>query len=225
METATDHTKRLYKSRRNRMIDGVCAGIAEYLGIDPTILRIAWVLTIFIGGTGILAYIAAMIIIPANPEPIGSPPTDSTARRSTGTRRFWGMMLVILGCLMLMTNLGMFGIFHLWHVSWTILFAILVIMCGIYLILRSPAGNEQQSIHTETNPDGTVRSSIRRFTRIHVGRKILGVCGGLAKYFEIDPSIVRVLYVIFVFITHGFGIIVYFAMALILPEEEPQHVS
>ena len=55
--------KRLLRSK-NRMIAGVCGGIAEYFNIDPTIVRILWVLFTFAGGAGILAYIIAWIIIP-----------------------------------------------------------------------------------------------------------------------------------------------------------------
>ena len=55
--------KKLYKSQ-NKMLDGVCAGIGEYFGIDPTVVRLAWVLFSLLGGSGILAYIIAAIIIP-----------------------------------------------------------------------------------------------------------------------------------------------------------------
>ena len=57
-------TKRLYRSRENRMVCGVCGGIAEYFDIDPTLVRLAWVVLTFFGGSGILAYIIAAIIIP-----------------------------------------------------------------------------------------------------------------------------------------------------------------
>ena len=60
--------KRLYKSRDNIMIDGVCGGIAEYFGLDPTIVRLAWVLFCAMGGSGFLAYIIAVIIIPRSPD-------------------------------------------------------------------------------------------------------------------------------------------------------------
>lgn len=59
--------KRLYKSNQNKMIDGVCGGIAEYFGIDPTLVRLAWALFCVLGGSGILAYFIAAIIIPRNP--------------------------------------------------------------------------------------------------------------------------------------------------------------
>ena len=56
--------KRLYKSSVNCMLCGVCGGIAEYFDIDPTLVRLAWVVLTFFGGSGILAYIIAAIIIP-----------------------------------------------------------------------------------------------------------------------------------------------------------------
>ena len=59
--------KKLYKSNQNKMLDGVCGGIAEYFGIDPTVVRLLWVLFSLMGGSGILAYIIAAIIIPRNP--------------------------------------------------------------------------------------------------------------------------------------------------------------
>ena len=59
--------KRLYKSNSNKMIDGVCAGVAEYFNIDPTLIRLAMVLFCLLGGSGILAYIIMAIIVPRNP--------------------------------------------------------------------------------------------------------------------------------------------------------------
>ncbi|MDF2906712.1 MAG: putative stress-responsive transcriptional regulator [Herbinix sp.] len=56
--------KRLYRSNRNKMICGVCGGLAEYINIDPTIVRLLWVVFSFAGGFGLLAYIIAAIIMP-----------------------------------------------------------------------------------------------------------------------------------------------------------------
>ena len=60
--------KRLYKSNENKMIDGVCGGIAEYFNMDPTLVRLGWVLFCALGGSGIIAYIIAAIIIPRNTQ-------------------------------------------------------------------------------------------------------------------------------------------------------------
>ncbi len=61
--------KKLYKSRNDKKISGVCAGIAEYFGIDPTLIRLLWaVVTLFTIGTGLIAYILCAIIIPEMPD-------------------------------------------------------------------------------------------------------------------------------------------------------------
>lgn len=60
--------KKLYKSRTDKKIDGVCGGLGAYFGVDPTIIRLAWVIFSCFGGSGILAYIIAMIVMPEEPE-------------------------------------------------------------------------------------------------------------------------------------------------------------
>ncbi len=61
--------KKLYKSNYFKMIDGVCGGIASYFGWDPTLVRLGWVLLGFAGGSSLLLYIIAAIIMPRNPDP------------------------------------------------------------------------------------------------------------------------------------------------------------
>ena len=57
--------KKLFKSQINKMISGVCGGIADYFNMDPTIVRLLWVVLTFVSfGAGVLFYIAAAIIIP-----------------------------------------------------------------------------------------------------------------------------------------------------------------
>ena len=60
--------KRLYKINRGKMVDGVCGGIAEYFGLDPTLVRLAWIIFSAMGGSGIPAYSLAAVVIPREPE-------------------------------------------------------------------------------------------------------------------------------------------------------------
>lgn len=60
-------TKRLYRSKRDVVICGVCGGIAEYFDIDPTIVRLVAVVLVFGWGSGLIAYLVGAIIIPKNP--------------------------------------------------------------------------------------------------------------------------------------------------------------
>ncbi|MCA9325368.1 PspC domain-containing protein [Candidatus Saccharibacteria bacterium] len=60
--------KRLFRSKSQRMIGGVCGGLAEYFDVDPTLVRLIAVLLIFTAGGGVLAYLVLWIIIPENPN-------------------------------------------------------------------------------------------------------------------------------------------------------------
>ena len=59
--------KRLYRSRSNRTLAGVCAGIAEYYGWDPTLVRVAWIVLTLLGGSGILLYLIMWLVMPESP--------------------------------------------------------------------------------------------------------------------------------------------------------------
>lgn len=60
-------SKKLYKSTTDRKLCGVCAGIANYLNIDPTVVRLLWALITFVGGAGVIAYIVCALVIPDEP--------------------------------------------------------------------------------------------------------------------------------------------------------------
>lgn len=59
--------KKLYRSATDKKLAGVCAGIAEYLDVDATVIRLAWVIFTLLGGAGILAYIIALLVMPNPP--------------------------------------------------------------------------------------------------------------------------------------------------------------
>lgn len=60
--------KKLYKSNKDKVIDGVCAGVAEYFGVEVKFVRLGAIVITLLGGAGILAYIIAAIVIPRNPN-------------------------------------------------------------------------------------------------------------------------------------------------------------
>jgi len=61
--------KRLYRSKKEQMLGGICGGLAEYIDVDPSIIRLVWVVFIVLSwGLFLLVYLVAWIIIPASPE-------------------------------------------------------------------------------------------------------------------------------------------------------------
>lgn len=60
--------RRLRRSRQERVVAGVCGGIAEYLSVDPNLIRIAFIIACFFGGAGILVYVAGWVLMPKTGE-------------------------------------------------------------------------------------------------------------------------------------------------------------
>lgn len=116
-------SKKLYRSREDKIIGGVCGGLAKYFDVDPTLIRILAVVSIFINGIGIIAYIIAWIIVPL--EPSNSNRTEDvsdeeirvlTTRDKVQRRRIaGGLILVVIGGVFLMyAYIPWFGLRKLW---------------------------------------------------------------------------------------------------------------
>ena len=73
-------TQKLYRSRDERMIGGVCGGLGEFFGIDPTLIRLLFVLLTIFGGSGVLVYLVMLLIVPEEPlKGTSSPPAQEQA--------------------------------------------------------------------------------------------------------------------------------------------------
>ncbi|MGA9365682.1 MAG: PspC domain-containing protein [Bacteroidota bacterium] len=216
--STSSQSRRLYKSRHHRMIDGVCGGFAEYFGTDPTIVRILWILlTLASFGAGIVLYLACMFIIPVNPAHFG-PQAVPAAASGNGARHFWGAALVILGGIILLSNLG-FEFFHFWHIPWGVIFPAILILLGVGIIYSSQARKSETAPTPVDAPSTGVQPPPKELRRSITDRKIFGVCGGLAKYLNADSTIVRILFIVLTLASFGVGIILYLALAIIVPEE------
>jgi phage shock protein C len=96
--------RQVRRSRDQRVLAGVCGGIGHYLGVDPVLLRIAFIILALANGLGVVAYVVAWVAIPEEEpgRPVGPP---SEARRETG-RLVLGGALVVLGLVLLLDRLA-----------------------------------------------------------------------------------------------------------------------
>lgn len=204
--------RKLYRSQVNRMIGGVCGGVAEYFQVDPTLVRLVWITVSLFGGIGIVVYIASLIIIPTNPNQKPSEDGESLIKDKT---LFWGSLLIIVGVFLLLRQFGLFYTFNFWHIPWQSVWAIILIIIGVILLFnRSREESEERSKKTGT----------KRLYRSKTQKMIAGVCGGLAEYFEIDVSVIRILWIIGTIISLGIGVVAYIVMVLVFPEA-PENVD
>jgi phage shock protein C len=145
---------RLHRSRSNAMIGGVCAGLAEYFGIDPTIVRLFFLAFTLANGAGVLAYFVLWLIVPPEgveakatfgenvktgadeiadrARSLGEDVRDFAARRDQQTGLFVGIAMLLIGGAFLMRNLGV--TWFSWFNS-EVIWPLLLIVAGLWLLV------------------------------------------------------------------------------------------
>ena len=214
MADANRSGKRLYKSRKDKIVDGVCGGIAHYLNMDPTIVRLAFVvITLLGGGVLIVLYVAGMIIMPRAGDE-----SEEPSRSSTGRGYLLGIVLVVIGALVLLGNFDVLP-WQLWRwpIPWEIMWGIFLILIGAMLMVSRRGASEAETGQAEIGEAEEHREQKRLF-RTRKDRRIAGVCGGIADYFGMDATIVRLAWVLGTIASVGTGVLVYFVMAIVVPE-------
>ena len=154
--------RRLYRSRKDRLIWGVCGGLAGYFDIDPLLVRLIFVLLIFTGGISILAYIVLAIFAPLEGSAAATPrettreniaeikksaedlgeevrtafasprSQEDEDARAHRRRNLIGIIIIIIGVVVLMSTLNVFGWF-----PWARFWPVLLIIAGLVLILTA----------------------------------------------------------------------------------------
>jgi phage shock protein PspC (stress-responsive transcriptional regulator) len=215
----SDPVKRLSKSRSDRMIDGVCGGIARYFDIDSTLVRITFVLLTFLGGAGAILYIVAMIIMPAEQFVQAATPSQAS---SSSNHKVWGFLLIAVGIFWLGHTMGFHIWPYVWAFPWRIAFPVLLILGGVAFLYggRNYVSAAQPGTADAAAPGGGAPGEERtRLYRSRSEKKLFGVCGGIAKYFDIDPVIIRLVFVLGAIASFGFALLGYLILAIIMAKE------
>jgi phage shock protein PspC (stress-responsive transcriptional regulator) len=130
-------TKKLYRSRTDRVILGVCGGLGEYFGIDSLIIRLIFVALLF-SGAGLLIYFIFIILVPSEDKKIDNFVKDSTKTANISDWRFiFGIIIIIIGVFMLASNCfpdGMALFKNIWRNFWPI---VLIILGGMILLKKN----------------------------------------------------------------------------------------
>ena len=137
--------KRLYRAKDEKVFLGVLGGIAKYLEVDPTIIRIIYVILLFLAPvTAILLYFILALIMPEEPEEEISldklpekaeriaKEIDETLTKGNHNKKLLAIILIILGGVLILRKVTPF----MWHLQGDILWAVLLLLFGIYLLVR-----------------------------------------------------------------------------------------
>ncbi|MFH0882096.1 MAG: PspC domain-containing protein [bacterium] len=226
--------KRLYRSRKDRVVGGVCGGLGGYLTVDPVIVRVVWLATVLLGGTGVLAYLIAWILIPESPEEVVDPGKKT---RNMDGAKVVGVVLIVVALIWIG---GRFGIDHMFILPWGWIAPITLVALGIALLIRPAAHHAAEEGHTEKTaisdqtetpePEAADTSSEesdkskeerpRQLRRSAKDRVLFGVCGGIAKHMNVDSTLVRLIFALATIFSAGLVIIIYLFLGLVLSEEE-----
>lgn len=238
-ETGATPKAMLYRHPGDKLVGGVCGGLADYLKWDPSLVRVLWVVaTLTTGGGGFLAYLALWLLLPVGTAAKGQvrPAAVELNQRSLGVA---ANVLIGLGIVWLLANLGILP--SIWGAFSSVMAVVFwpALLIGVgYLLLRGAggAGNWRAAFGnwrdrvgaTVKTPSGEeVKGSLRSMRqrlplkRSRTDRFFMGVCGGLGQKMGIDANLVRLIWAAFSIGSVGMGVLVYVIVGLLLPEETP----
>lgn len=195
--------KRLERSRSQRILMGVCGGLAEYLRVDPDLVRVIWILSVLCGGIGIIPYVVAIFLLPEGDEEVAAGQSGSLGVR------LLGLALIGLAGLLFFRafDVAWFGtpLFAFWTLR--ILLPLALLVAGAFLLWPRARG-------------AVGFSGTRKPHRSVSDRVIAGVAGGIASELGVDANLVRLAWVLAAVVTSGFAAVIYVLLILVLPEEE-----
>lgn len=125
--------RRLYRSRQDRMLAGVCGGLGHYFNVDPVIVRLIF-LVLLLTGPGILAYLVLVLVVPE--RPLDEPEPPITPMVGFGNGREWiAAALIVFGLLIMASNLRL-----LQFVDWGLIWPAVLILAGFAILVNQPRG-------------------------------------------------------------------------------------
>ena len=141
----SNNIKKLYRSKTNRVIFGVCGGLGEYFEIDPLIVRILFIVLSLAHGAGVIAYIILAILVPEDEKKVkkngdGEPEEKKVEEVKNGNwfksaKNIFGLLIVLMGLNILFEEVFRYSIFS-W-INWGIVLGLVVILIGARIISKS----------------------------------------------------------------------------------------
>lgn len=205
------NTARISKSRDNKILFGVCGGIAEYLKINSAIVRFIFLISVLLGGIGLIAYIILIFLIPKSFD-YSILSIEKLNQIANEKKLFYGLALTTIGVIWLLDNLDIILPETFVELFEQHFIPLLLIVIGILLIFRN---TKQIEVNMEN------QNQPKKLT-LSDNKMIFGVCAGIGEYLNVDPTVIRIVWVIFTLVSFGAGIILYLICRFIIPPKTPE---
>jgi phage shock protein C len=205
--------KRLVRTRDDSVLAGICGGFSQYFNLDSALVRLLWVFFTIFGGSGVLAYLVAVFIIP-----------DETNAKDVIPRRLidgindktilWSVLLVLVGIILFFQHGDFINSIwkHFWSSGINVLLAMIIIGVGVYLLYQ-----ERQKVSNMFGLGAETPISLSE-----EDKQLAGICGGIAESIGMDSTIIRFFWVYGTIMSIGIGLILYFILALVLPNKHAE---
>jgi phage shock protein PspC (stress-responsive transcriptional regulator) len=202
-EPAPVPLKKLQRSKNNVVIAGVCSGIAEYLNMDVANVRVIALLTILLGGWGAIAYVITSLLLPAEQTSKQLTDTEFNSLRKENFRTVLSGLLILTGLHFAFVYIGFGSGERIFLLPNGLVFPFVSIAFGIILLRKNGSKNVEPDIRNSKN-----------YFRSRTDRRIMGVCGGLSRYLNLDSSALRIIFTIATLLTLGIFAVVYIYFSL-----------
>lgn len=174
---------------------GVCSGLANYFGAPVFLIRLIFFMLLLWGGAGLAVYITLTLIIK---------PDKLDASGKIRNELFFGMFLLFVGLFFAFEYTFIWRLINVFGLSTK--FAAAVILFSLSIVLF----DRRSFLFVPPNTAGNNLALSAK------DKKLTGVCGGIAHYFNLNSNLIRMLWIIFTFATAGFGALIYAVLLIIL---------
>lgn len=205
---------KLERSGSDKMITGLCAGIAKYFNTEPSIIRLIAMLTLLIGVWSVAGYLFASYLIPAENNLPGLSEEEREIQRKINFRTLISGTMILSGIYFGFGSLGFFAPWNLFLFSNSFLVALIAIGLGIFILIKIDNSDSRE-----------YRLTTEKFYRSETDKKIYGVCGGIAAYLNnSDSTTIRILFLFGTILTLGFLALGYILIVILTNYQDRQKI-
>lgn len=187
------NSNRLERSQSDIVIAGVCSGVANYFKVEPSIVRLLAILSLFLGIWIVAAYLLLAYLIPFEKSPRELTDVELINQKKINLRTVISGIMIFSGIYFGFSSLGFFIPWYILFMNNWLIVSLVAILFGAFLLERDRGDKKEFNI-----------SVIEKFNRIKKDKIFLGVCSGIAKYLNnSDVIVVRTIFVITTMLTLG----------------------